>query len=139
MVFAGLAVGLQTDETDAWILVGVMSLHKVAVAFSVGFQLEVSVTKFTAALLSLFSLSIVAPFGVVIGYIVTECGGDTYEQKLVSGILQSLSVGCFLYVTFFEILCHEMYKTKERSYWKVFFIVLGFAVMVGVQFVKEPN
>ena len=108
MIFAGLAVGLQTKEQSAWILVGVLSLHKIAVAFSVGFQLELNFKKFKSALLSLFLLSIVAPIGIIIGYVVIEFGGDSYERKLVSGILQSLSVGCFLYVTFFEILCQEM-------------------------------
>jgi zinc transporter 1/2/3 len=137
MLFAGLAVGLQTKEKDAWILIGVLSLHKVAVAFSVGFQFEVNMTSIKSALLSLCSLSIVAPIGVAIGYIVTEFGGDSYERELISGILQCLSVGCFLHVTFFEILSSEMSVAKDRHYWRVFFIIVGFAVMIGIQFVKK--
>lgn len=137
MMFAGLAVGLQTNEKDAWILLGVLSFHKIAVAFSIGFQLEANLASFKSALLSLFLLSIVAPIGVVIGYVVTEAGENAQGQELASGILQSLSVGCFLYVTFFEILCYEVYATKDRSHWKVLFTVIGFAVIVGIQFVKD--
>ncbi|XP_048736341.1 zinc transporter ZIP1-like [Ostrea edulis] len=139
MIFEGLAVGLQKEEEDAWLLLGVLSLHKVAVAFSVGFQLEENLRKFKYVILSLFVLSIVAPIGVVIGYIVTEAGEDAHGQDIASGILQSLSVGCFLYVTFFEILCDEIYTTKERSHWKVLFTVIGFAAVVGIQFVKHDH
>ncbi|XP_056006340.1 zinc transporter ZIP1-like [Ostrea edulis] len=139
MIFEGLAVGLQTEEEDAWLLLGVISLHKVAVSFSVGFKLEENLRKFKFVLLSLFVLSIVSPIGVVIGYIVTEAGEDAHGQDIASGILQSLSVGCFLYVTFFEILCHEIHTTKERSHWKVLFTIIGFAIVVGIQFVKHDH
>lgn len=139
MIFEGLAVGLQKEEEDAWILLGVLSLHKIAVAFSVGFQLEENLRKFKYVILSLFLLSIVAPIGVVIGYIVTEVGDDAHGQDVASGVLQSLSVGCFLYVTFFEILNHEIHIAKERSHWKVFFTIIGFAIVVGIQFVKHDH
>ncbi|XP_061174175.1 zinc transporter ZIP3-like [Saccostrea echinata] len=139
MIFEGLAVGLQTEEEDAWILLGVLSLHKVAVAFSVGFQLEENLKKFKYVLLSLFLLSIVAPIGVAIGYIVTEAGEDAHGQDIASGVLQSISVGCFLYVTFFEILNNEIHITKERSHLKVLFTVLGYIVVIGIQFVKHDH
>lgn len=139
MIFEGLAVGLQKEEEDAWILLGVLSLHKVAVAFSVGFQLEENLQKFKYVILSLFLLSIVAPIGVVIGYIVTEVGEDAHGQEIASGVLQSLSVGCFIYVTFFEILSHEIHITKERSHLKVLFTIIGFAIVVGIQFVKHDH
>ncbi|XP_062605551.1 zinc transporter ZIP1-like [Saccostrea cucullata] len=139
MIFEGLAVGLQTEEEDAWILLGVLSLHKVAVAFSVGFQLEENLKKFKFVLLSLFLLSIVAPIGVVIGYIVTEVGEDAHGQDIASGVLQSISVGCFLYVTFFEILSNEIHITKERSHLKVLFTVIGYLVVIGIQFVKHDH
>lgn len=139
MIFEGLAVGLQKEEEDAWILLGVLSLHKIAVAFSVGFQLEENLKKIKYIILSLFLLSIVAPIGVVIGYIVTEVGDDAHGQDIASGVLQSLSVGCFLYVTFFEILNHEIHITKERSHWKVLFTIIGFVIVVGIQFVKHDH
>lgn len=84
-------------------------------------------------------MSIVAPIGVVIGYIVTEVGDDAHGQDIASGVLQSLSVGCFLYVTFFEILNHEIHITKERSHWKVLFTIIGFVIVVGIQFVKHDH
>lgn len=87
MIFEGLAVGLQKEEEDAWILLGVLSLHKIAVAFSVGFQLEENLRKFKYVILSLFLLSIVAPIGVVIGYIVTEVGDDAHGQDVASDVL----------------------------------------------------
>ncbi|XP_048735284.2 zinc transporter ZIP1-like [Ostrea edulis] len=139
MVFEGLAVGLQTEEEDAWILLGVLSLHKVAVAFSVGVQLKENLRKFQYVILSLFALSIMTPIGVVIGYIVAETGEDAHGQGIASGVLQSLSVGCFLYVTFMEILGNELYPTKERSHWKVLFTVIGFAVIAAIQFIKHDH
>jgi zinc transporter 1/2/3 len=136
MVFEGLAIGLQTDEGDAWLLLGVICLHKVVVAFSVGFQLKENLNQVRKAILSLFVLSVMTPIGIGIGYIVAETGKNGNGQDIASGILQSLSVGCFFYVTFLEILNDEICTTKDRSHCKVLFTAVGFGIMVGLQFVK---
>ncbi|XP_061174180.1 zinc transporter ZIP1-like [Saccostrea echinata] len=135
MIFEGLSVGLQRSDPNTWKLLGILTIHKCIVAFSVGLQLAEGFKKFRSILVSLTLLSIVAPIGVVIGYIVTETGEDSHSEAIAAGVLQSLSVGSFIYVTFFEILNKELRKGRNLS--KVVFTILGFGLVIGLQFYKD--
>ncbi|KAK3083687.1 hypothetical protein FSP39_001476 [Pinctada imbricata] len=137
MLFEGLAVGLQETNQDVWELVGILTLHKCLVAFSAGLQLEEALHSFMKLLISMIGFSLVAPIGVGIGFIVTEYGGDGQAQGIASGVLQSLATGTFFYVTFFEILQKELANTYNLL--KVFFTVIGFLVVIGVQFMPDKD
>ncbi|KAK3084085.1 hypothetical protein FSP39_007870 [Pinctada imbricata] len=137
MLFEGLAVGLQETNQDVWELVGILTLHKCLVAFSAGLQLEEALHSFMKLLISMIGFSLVAPIGVGIGFMVTEYGGDGQAQGIASGVLQSLATGTFFYVTFFEILQKELANTYNLL--KVFFTVIGFLVVIGVQFMPDKD
>ncbi|XP_062588181.1 zinc transporter ZIP1-like [Saccostrea cucullata] len=137
MIFEGLSVGLQRSDPNTWKLLGILAIHKCIVAFSVGLQLAEGFKKFRSILVSLTLLSIVAPIGVVIGYIVTETGEDSHSESIAAGVLQSLSVGSFIYVTFFEILNKELKKGRNLS--KVVFTIVGFGLVIGLQFFKDEG
>lgn len=137
MIFEGLSVGLQKTDSDAWKLLGILALHKCTVAFSVGLQLAEGLKRLRSVIVSLTLLSIVAPIGVVIGYIVTETGQDSRSENIAAGVLQSLSVGSFIYVTFFEILNREL--TKGRNLLKVVFTMVGFGLVILLQFFKDEH
>ncbi|KAL3250033.1 hypothetical protein MRX96_055645 [Rhipicephalus microplus] len=62
------------------------------------------------------------PLGMVLATLLIQ--GDTGEAALLNGILQGLACGTFLYVTFFEVLPHEMSHTHNRLP-KVLCMVLG--------------
>ncbi|XP_065317829.1 protein zntD-like isoform X2 [Gordionus sp. m RMFG-2023] len=49
---------------------------------------------------------------------------------LTSAILQGIACGTFLYVTFFELLPHEMNSSQNRLL-KVIFLIVGFSFMTG--------
>jgi zinc transporter 1/2/3 len=137
MVFEGLSVGLQKTDSETWELLGILALHKFTVAFSVGLQLAEGLKRLRSVLVSLTLLSIVAPVGVVIGYIVTETGIDSQSENIAGGVLQSLSVGSFIYVTFFEILNREL--TKGRNLLKVVFTMVGFGLVILLQFFSDED
>ena len=137
MIFEGLSVGLQQTDQDTWKLMGVLSLHKCIVAFSVGLQLAEGLKKLRHIIVSLVLLAVVAPIGVVIGYVVTEVGEDSNSEHIAAGVLQSLSIGSFIYVTFFEILGKELAKGRNLS--KVLCTILGFAIVGGMRFTSDSH
>ena len=62
-------------------------------------------------------------FGLgIIQFMNTYSKGTTH---LISGILQSIACGTFLYITSFEILPHELNQRGHRPL-KFLFLVLGF-------------
>lgn len=73
----------------------------------------------------------------MIGYIVTETGEDSRSENIAAGVLQGLSIGSFIYVTFFEILNKEL--EKGRNVWKVLSTMLGFGVVVGLLFIRDGH
>ena len=137
MVFEGLALGLQDTNAKVWQLLGVLTVHKCVVSFSTGLQLNESLKTFRKVILSIAGFSIVAPMGVLIGFLVSEYGGEGSAQGMASGILQSLSTGTFFYVTFFEILQNELANGHNLP--KVFVTLLGFLVNIGLKFLPEEE
>ncbi|XP_048735000.2 zinc transporter ZIP3-like [Ostrea edulis] len=137
MIFEGLALGLERTESGVWSLLGILALHKCVVAFSVGLQLSESLQTLKSVMTSLLVFSAVAPVGVVIGFLVTEYGDSELTQKIAAGVLQSLATGTFFYVTFFEILQKEL--TQGHNLYNVFYTVLGFSAVVGVEFLHDSE
>ncbi|KAK3096798.1 hypothetical protein FSP39_003409 [Pinctada imbricata] len=137
MIFEGLAVGLQETNQEVWKLVGILTLHKCIVAFSTGLQLEETLHSFKKVLLLIIGFSFVAPLGVGIGFLVTEYGGEGQAQGISSGVLQSMATGTFFYITFFEILQKEL--ANSYNLLKVLFTVVGFTVVIGLQFLPDDD
>lgn len=135
MVFEGLALGLEHTESGVWSLLGILALHKCVVAFSVGLQLSENLHTLKSVISSLVAFSAVAPVGVVLGFLVTEYGDNEHAQLIAAGVLQSLATGTFFYVTFFEILQKEL--THGHNLYNVLSTVVGFAVVVGVEFLHD--
>merc|ERR1712112_617048 len=101
-IFEGIAIGLQEEEGSLLsIFIAVMS-HKAVMAFSLS-----------------------SPIGIGIG--IGMCGmPPSLSHDICSGILQGIAGGTFLYITFFEVLPHELNVPNNRL-WKVLFVLLGFA------------
>ncbi|XP_056019742.1 zinc transporter ZIP3-like [Ostrea edulis] len=137
MIFEGLALGLERTDAGVWSLLGILALHKCVVAFSVGLQLSESLQTLKSVLLSLLAFSVVAPVGVVIGFLVTEYGDGGLAQKIAAGVLQSLATGTFFYVTFFEILQKEL--TQGYNLYNVLYTVVGFSTVIGVEFFHDSE
>ncbi|CAG2209734.1 SLC39A1_2_3 [Mytilus edulis] len=112
-IFEGIAGGLEKQTTDVVeIFIGI-SIHKVIVAFSLGMALSQSELTFWAQIRSIVTFALASPIGMVIGLLIVEYGQGT-TSSLAEGILQGIACGTFLYVTFFEILQHELGKPDIR-------------------------
>merc|ERR1719442_334906 len=104
-------------------------------AFSLGLniaQSNISRMKFTSSII-MFSIS--SPIGVGIGMAVADLP-PSLPQDICNAILQGIAGGTFLYVTFFEVLPHELNKPNKRL-WKVFFVILGYTTICGLLFIAH--
>ncbi|XP_012878091.1 PREDICTED: zinc transporter ZIP3 [Dipodomys ordii] len=61
--------------------------------------------------------------------------GSGVPGSVASALLQGLAGGTFLFVTFLEILAKELEDKSDRLL-KVLFLVLGYAVLAGMVFLK---
>ena len=58
---------------------------------------------------------------------------DTLPTDIANGVLQGLAGGTFLYITFFEVLPHEL-NVPSKRFWKVFFVIIGYAALCATAF-----
>ncbi|ETE55792.1 hypothetical protein L345_18499, partial [Ophiophagus hannah] len=56
-------------------------------------------------------------------------------SRLSRSVLEGLATGTFIYITFLEILPHELGSSEQRIL-KVIVLLLGFALVTSVLFVK---
>uniref|UniRef100_A0A8D3CRU8 Zinc transporter ZIP3 n=1 Tax=Scophthalmus maximus TaxID=52904 RepID=A0A8D3CRU8_SCOMX len=111
-VFEGVALGLQEDGAKLGGLFLGVAVHETLAAIALG----VSVAKAS------LGMKDAAKLGVTI-------------SGVVSVVLQGLAAGTFLFVTFFEILSRELDDKRDRLL-KVLFLILGYAALAALVFVK---
>ena len=135
-VFEGLAIGLQKNVEEVLEIFAAVVLHKCVIAFGLSLNLVQSKlrTIVVIQLVSIFCLA--APIGLGIGMGVMEFS-NSLQAAVLSGCLQGIACGTFLYVTFFEVLPHELNSSDLRTP-KMIFIILGFAASCAIVFL-DPN
>ncbi|XP_063602498.1 zinc transporter ZIP1-like isoform X2 [Penaeus indicus] len=134
-IFEGLAVGLQDTIDDVVALFLVVIFHKGIIAFSLGLNMVQSKLTVAQMLLGIMFFCVTAPFGVGVGMGIMEL--QSFTTTILSGTLQGIACGTFLYVTFFEVLPHEMNNGENRLL-KLLFIILGFSAVCGVLYL-DPD
>ena len=150
-VFEGVAIGLQENSGQLISIFIAVIIHKAVMAFSLGLNIAQSSLSRRTFVISnvLFSLS--SPIGVGFG-IAMEGLPPSLSTDICNGILQGnsggvaetafyillpgVAGGTFLYITFFEVLPHEMNVPNKRLL-KVFFVMLGFASISGLLFISH--
>ncbi|XP_025051480.1 zinc transporter ZIP2-like [Alligator sinensis] len=128
-VFEGLAVGVQRDKTEVLQLCGAVLVHKAIVVFSLALKLVQSGTRARWRLVYLVLFALMSPAGIAVGIGVSFSGGDA--SSLARAVLEGVAAGTFLYVTFIEILPHELHSS-EAPLAKFFFIGIGFTFMAVI-------
>ncbi|KAK4885478.1 hypothetical protein RN001_001749 [Aquatica leii] len=132
-IFEGLAIGLQRSIKNIWYLFIAVSIHSATVLYVIGSEIVVSGAAFRTILIHMCMLSATTPFGVVLGLVITLTANmETSAKSLAIVLLEGLSTGTILYITFFETLRRE----KERTKWRVtraVFIASGFTLMAILQ------
>ncbi|XP_078064209.1 zinc transporter ZIP1 [Mustelus asterias] len=130
-VFEGLAVGLQEASSKVVEICIALSVHKCIIAFSLTLKLVQSRLRWTAVIGCVVVFALMSPLGVGLGIALTE---DSSHQ-LVRCVLEGVAAGTFIYVTFMEILPHELNSSHQRLC-KVIMLILGFALVTMVLFIK---
>ncbi|KAE8297533.1 Zinc transporter ZIP1 Solute carrier family 39 member 1 Zrt- and Irt-like protein 1 [Larimichthys crocea] len=130
-VFEGLAIGLQSTDSKVLEICIAILVHKSIIVFSLSVKLVQSAVRplWLAAYIGVFAL--MSPIGIAIGISVMEA--QLESGALIQAVLEGLAAGTFIYITFLEILPHEL-NSPGKQLLKVLFILLGFSIMAALTF-----
>lgn len=106
-------------------------VHKSIIVFSLAVKLVQSGVPplWLAAYVGVFAM--MSPVGIAIGISVMEA--QLSSGALIQAVLEGLAAGTFIYITFLEILPHEL-NSSGKQLLKVLFILLGFGIMAALTF-----
>ncbi|XP_063981895.1 protein zntD [Diachasmimorpha longicaudata] len=108
-ILEGLAIGLQKEIDEVFLLIGAVVSHKLVMAFCLGLELAESastVCRYTSAMLFFAGGS---SLGIGLGMLAFSL--ETASGKIILSVLQGLAGGTLLYVTVSEVL------PRERARW----------------------
>lgn len=124
----GLAIGVQANNTQVFLLLLAVSSHKFVVAFCLGVQLRANANasfKYHLFLITFFSMMSV--LGILIGLFMNFQS----SESVAIPVLQGLAGGTLLYVTVCEVLPQEKARWHKKSDFRAAGIVQLFSVMCG--------
>ena len=125
-VFEGLSLGLQSSEAGVWNLVIAILSHEVVISFMLGLELLKHYRPRQVFWLG-FAYAMMNPVGIATGTAIHAFVGGDDVFEVVSGVLQALCGGVFIYVTFIEILAREF--VGSNSVIKTGAVFAGFIMM----------
>ncbi|VDH92454.1 zinc transporter ZIP1-like [Mytilus galloprovincialis] len=129
-VFEGMALGLQSLESNVWVLCFAITIHRGILAFGMGLQHMQNEERHSTIVFSISSFAVIAALGIIIG-IAISTGAQLYtDVNVPNAILQSLATGTLFYIIFFDILYKEMTGNKDVK--KISCTFVGFSVMAIV-------
>ncbi|KAG7232829.1 hypothetical protein INR49_008059 [Caranx melampygus] len=130
-VFEGLAIGLQNTDSKVLEICIAILVHKSIIVFSLSVKLVQSAVRplWVVAYIGVFAM--MSPLGIAIGISVMEA--QLEAGALIQAVLEGLAAGTFIYITFLEILPHEL-NSPGQQLLKVLFILLGFSIMAALTF-----
>lgn len=131
-VFEGLAIGLQTTDTKVLEICIAILVHKSIIVFSLAVKLVQSAVKPIWVAIYVTVFAVMSPLGIAIGIIVIEA--ELKAGAFIQAVLEGMAAGTFIYITFLEILPHEL-NSPERPLLKVLFLLFGFSVMAALSFI----
>ncbi|KAJ8247492.1 hypothetical protein GJAV_G00247030 [Gymnothorax javanicus] len=130
-VFEGLAIGLQSTQSKVLEICMAILVHKSIIVFSLSVKLVQSAVRPFWVLAYIVVFSVMSPLGIAVG--ISVMAAQLESSALIQAVLEGLAAGTFIYITFLEILPHEL-NSPERPLLKVLFILLGFSIMVALTF-----
>jgi len=135
-LFAGLSCGLQKTDAGVWNMVIAIVAHELVISFMLGLELVKNYKPKTAFWLD-FAYAAGNPLGILLGLAIYEGMGDDPFFESLSGILQALCGGVFIYVTFMEILPHEYIGTNCP--YRALAILCGFGFMALMKLIPHAG
>lgn len=134
--FEGLAVGLEKESADVWAMFTAITSHKLVITFCYSLEILNKVHSMWPFFSYLLSYSLVSPFGIGLGWIISQSG--TVSDFTISA-MQAIAGGTLLYVVMFEIIQREKEKDVSGTL-QLVGILLGFALMtLLITYVEEPE
>ncbi|XP_061671406.1 zinc transporter ZIP1 isoform X2 [Syngnathoides biaculeatus] len=106
-------------------------VHKSIIVFSLSVKLVQSAVRPVWVVAYIGVFAVMSPLGIAIGISVMEA--QLAAGTLIQAVLEGLAAGTFIYITFLEILPHEL-NSPGKQLLKVLFILLGFIVMAALTF-----
>lgn len=106
-------------------------VHKSIIVFSLSVKLMQSAIRPMWVIIYILVFSIMSPMGIAVGIGVSEA--QLRMGAFIQAVLEGLAAGTFIYITFLEILPHEL-NSPERQLLKVLFILIGFSLMAALCF-----
>jgi len=132
-LFEGVSVGLQSTIMQLIGLSVGVAVHGCLVAFALGMALASHHESSRSTVIRFGAIySVMVPGGIGIGMAVGTIRG--FVGRLVSGLLQALTAGTFIYVIFVEIFPNEMDRNRSRLL-KVLVMFVGFVIISCLRFV----
>lgn len=133
-VFEGLAVGLQEEGKDVLEICLALMIHKSIISFSLSFKLCQGRLRRSVVGGCLLLFAVMSPLGIGLGVVLSDTRAMP-QHRLARCTLEGLAVGTFVYITFMEILPHELGSPRNRMA-KVAMLLVGFAVVTAVLFIR---
>ncbi|KAE9552870.1 hypothetical protein FO519_003935 [Halicephalobus sp. NKZ332] len=122
----GFAFGVQDSEVSVTSLFFGIIVHKALVMFSVGMNLtEKLPDRKLLILIFVFILSLVSPLGGSVGLVIEGSDIPEKPKAIVVTILTCFSIGCFFFITFFDILAVER-KNQHNNLLQWIACIFGF-------------
>lgn len=138
-VFEGISIGLKHTQASVWSLCVAIISHEVIIAFSLGMQLTRTYSSTKRIVGASVFCSLMVPVGVALGMSIMETGSQGNKAiDITNGVLQGMSTGVFIYITFFEILASEM-SHGQLSLAKLLFMLFGFVIMAALGLIPEQE
>lgn len=126
-VFEGMALGLQSKESDVWIMCIAIVVHRGILSFGMSLQYARNNDRPSTIIFSISTFAIICVVGIVIG-IAISTGAQLYDDVDVpNALLQSLATGTIFYIIFLNILFKELDGNKDVK--KISCTFVGFASM----------
>ncbi|XP_073465300.1 LOW QUALITY PROTEIN: zinc transporter ZIP1-like [Aquarana catesbeiana] len=132
-VLEGLAVGLLRESGKVLEICLALLIHKCIISFSLTLKLSQGRLRPRVILGCLLLFSFMTPLGIGIGVALTESSDPLHQ--LARSVLEGIATGTFLYITFLEILPHELNSGDQRI-GKVVVMLCGFSVITAILFIK---
>jgi len=129
-VFEGMAVGLKTTTPGVWSLMVAIVAHEIVISFGLGLQLVKHHPRRRVIIIGLV-YALMTPLGGTMGAVVMESQGRSPAMDTANGLLQGITAGIFIYVTFFEILNDEFSHGVTSA--RLAMTVLGFVAMATLK------
>ncbi|XP_073493460.1 zinc transporter ZIP1 [Phyllobates terribilis] len=129
----GLAVGLLPESGKVLETCLALLLHKCLISSSLTLRLAQGRLRPRLVLSCLLLFAFMTPLGIGLGIVLTESADPI--QQLSCSVLEGIATGTFLYITFLEILPHELTAGDQRIV-RVIAILCGFSVITAILFIK---